>query len=501
MDRLLNPLLNRYSMYKVVSGTLIILFIIALGFAFTGELSYAPLAMIASVVVLGLSTWLSSLLFGLIFGVRIHHESSFITSLILFFIFTPTAELSGLAALLLVGLIAGASKFLLAYKGRHIFNPAAVAAFVVSLLGVAHATWWVGTPVLVVPTLILGFLVLQKTRRVPSSGTFLVIASVLVIIMLLTEGSTLGQSLVLWLSWPILFFASIMLTEPLTLPRKKWQQIMEAAIVAVLFAIPLHIGEFSTSPALALLVGNAIAFGLTRRQKVLLRFKERKQLTPTSFEYIFTPNKPQHFEPGQYIEIQVPSKKHDFRGSRRSFSMTSAPGDDELRLGIKFYEPSSTFKQTLRELPDNFVITATGTSGGFTLPKDTKMPLLYIAGGIGITPFISHLKTLMKQDQARDIVLVYSVSSVDELAYKDALIASGIKVIVVTQSDAAITPPKGWTHANARTMTKELFATYVKDAASRRAYISGPPLMIDGVKKQLHELRVRHIKTDYFIGY
>ena len=488
-------------MYKVVSITLTVLFVIAFILSLVGVIAYSPLAMIASLLVLGFSVWLTSLMFGLIFGIRVHTESSFITAMILFFIMTPTIDVAGLAILLLVGMIAAASKFILVYKGRHIFNPVAISAFIIGLTGLAHASWWVATPVLVIPTFLLGFVILQKTRRVPSSGTFLAIASVLVITTLLIEGATLGESLLLWLSWPILFFSSFMLTEPLTLPGKKWQQIFEAVIVATLFSIPIHIGDFSSSPAFALVVGNLIAFAFARRKKISLTFKERKQLTPTSYEYIFTPHTPQQFEPGQYLEIQVPPKKDDLRGSRRSFSITSAPGEETLRLGIKFYEPSSSLKKTLRGLKKGDVIGSTGISGDFTLPKDALQPLLYIAGGIGITPFISHLQYLTNRKEVRDIVLLYSVSSIEELAYKDILVASGIKVFLVTKSESALNLPSGWTHINEKFLTQNVIAAYVDDVASRSAFISGPPVMIDGVKKQLGLLKTKHIKTDYFIGY
>lgn len=501
MDKLLNPLLNRYSMYKVISGALTILFVIALILAALGVLAYSPLAMIASVLVLGFSVLLTTMLFALFFGVRVHAESSFITAVILFFIFTPTLEVSGLLGLLVVGMIAGASKFLLAWKGRHIFNPAAIAAFIVGLTGLAYPSWWVGTPLLIIPVFLLGFLILQKTRRIPSSGTFLGLATILVIVVLLLEGETLGESLKLWLSFPILFFSSYMLTEPLTLPTKKWQQVLEAVIVAILFSIPIHIGEFATSPAFALVIGNLIAFGFTRRQKVTLTFVEQKQVTPTTNEFIFTPHIPQHHLAGQYIEIRVPHKKDDFRGSRRSFSITSAPGEDTLRLGVKFYEPSSSFKKALRELKKGMVIEATGISGDFTLPKDALTPLVYIAGGIGITPFISHLQALKRTKEVRDIVLLYSISTIAELAYKDILEVAGIKVFVITKSSRAIVLPKGWVHINEPYLVKDSIAQYVPDIVKRTAFISGPPLMIDGVKKQLKQLRVRHIKTDYFIGY
>ncbi|MDB5179633.1 MAG: hypothetical protein JWN12_265 [Candidatus Saccharibacteria bacterium] len=484
-----------------MSGSLTILFVIALVLAFLGVIAYSPLAMIVSVTVIGFSVLLTSMLFGLIFGVRVHTESSFITAVILFFIFTPTLEVSGLLGLVLVGMIAGASKFILAFKGRHIFNPAAIAAFIIGLTGIAHASWWVGTPLLIIPTFLLGFAVLQKTRRVPSSGTFIGLATVLVIIVLMVEGETLGGSLVLWLSWPVLFFSSFMLTEPLTLPGKKWQQILEAAVVAILFAIPINIGDFSTSPAFALVIGNLIAFGFTRRQKVTLTFVEQKQLTPTTYEFIFTPRTPLRYAAGQYLEIRVPHKHDDFRGSRRSFSITSAPGEETLRLGVKFYEPSSSFKKALRTLEKSAVIESTGISGDFTLPKDKLTPLLYVAGGIGITPFISHLQTLKRRNEARDSVLFYSINSIDELAYKDILESAGIKVFIITKTNQRLTLPKNWVHINEPFITKEVLATYISDVDTRTAYISGPPLMIDGVKKQLKQLHVTHIKTDYFIGY
>jgi len=492
-------LLNRYSMYKVVSGGLSILFVIALVLSFLGIISYSPLAMVLSLLVLGFSVFLTSVLFGLIFGVRIHTESSFITAVILFFIFTPTVEVSGLLALLLVGMIAGVSKFIITYHGRHIFNAAALAAFVASITGIAHATWWVGTPVLIIPTFLLGFAIIQKTRRVPSSGTFMGVATVLLLIVLGLQGSSVGESLVLWLSWPILFFSSFMLTEPLTLPRKKWQQILEAVIVAFIFAVPLHIGDFSTSPAFALLVGNLIAFGFTRQRKVSLRFSARKKLTPTSYEYVFTPHRPAVFEPGQYVEITVPHKNDDFRGSRRSFSITSAPGEETLRLGVKFYEPSSSLKKALRELNDGAVIEATGISGDFVLPKDKMAPLLYVAGGIGITPFISHLQYLMRNKETRDIVLFYLINNIGELAYKDILVRSGIKVVVVTKSDVPLKLPNGWVHSEA--IDQKVFSDTVSDIENRMAFISGPPAMIDATKKMLKNVHVRHIKTDYFIGY
>ena len=501
MNKYLDRFLNHFSMYKVASGALMLLFIVALIFSFLGILAYSPLAMIVSFTVLGLSVWLSSILFGLLFGVSVHTESSFITALILFFIFTPTLQLTGLLALLVVGVIAAASKFLLVYRGRHIFNPVALAAFVIGITGLAYATWWVSTPILFIPILLLGLVVMYKTRRGTASGIFIALATILLIVVLTTQGASLHQSLVLWFSWPILFFAAFMLTEPLTLPQKKWQVVVEVVIVAILFIIPIQIAGLSSSPALALLIGNLVAFGFSRRRSIMLKFEEMKQLTPTSYEFIFQPSRHLRYEAGQYIDIMVPSTKDDLRGSRRSFSITSAPSDSKVRLGIKFYEPPSALKNTLRTLKSGSMIQSTGINGDFTLPKDPGTPLVYIAGGIGVTPFISHLAELKLSKQTRKITLLYAVSDAGEVAYRDLLISSGIKVCVVTKSSVPLVLPVGWVHRNEAFISEKTLIDVVPDIAKRTVYLSGPPNMINSVKKELKKLKVRSIKTDYFIGY
>lgn len=498
---MLTQLLNKISMYKMLSISLTALWVISLLFSFLGIIAYSPLAMVASIGVLGIVVFLATLLFAKLFGVRAHTESSYITAFILFFIFTPSLEVSGLVTLAFIAIIAAASKFLLVWRGRHIFNPAAIAAFVIGLTGLGFASWWVATPPLFLFTFILGFLIIQKTRRFLTGGLFLGITIPLVFISLLLQGETWQSALVLFLSWPIFYFSGFMLTEPQTLPPKKWQQVIEVIIVAIIFALPFHIGDFSSNPAFALVVGNLIAFIFSRRHAIILKFKGSKTLTPASQELTFSTAQKVAFEPGQYIEITVPHKKVDGRGERRSFSITSSSLSDDIKLGIKFYDPSSSFKKRLRELPIGSTITATGVNGSFTLPKDEQKPLLFVAGGIGITPYISHLRTLKHARKERDIVLVYSVSSLADLAYKDVIEASGIRVVVVSRTEEKLSSINNWMHVNEPYITAEILAKHIPDLASRQAYISGPPFMIDSAKRSLKKLGSRHIKTDYFIGY
>lgn len=500
MAELINKISSIFSMYKGMSFGLLGIWSVAFVLSFFGLISYSPLALIASLFVGVASVYATSYACGKLFGVQTHGESSLITGIILALIITPTLEVGGLVVLLFAGIIAGASKFILVHKGRHIFNPAALGAFIIGLVGLGGASWWVATPVLTPIVLIVILISLYKTHRYSVAGVFLATAVPLLLIVFAAFGATFLDSLYLLLSWPLLFMAGVMLTEPLTLPPRKWQMYVVAAVVGVLFALPIDLLIVEMTPALALLVGNVVATILAAREKITLVLKKRIPLTPTTDEFVFTPNVPIHFKAGQYIEVQLPHKKIDFRGYRRSFSITSAPGKNEISLGVKFYEPSSSFKTALRKLPLGSTISATGYWGDFILPKNHDAPIAFVAGGIGITPFISHLKTTQNYKDIRNIVLVYSVTHPNEIAYRKVLVDSGIKVVVVA-SETVSDLPKGWKQIKASRITQEILNKAIPDASSRIAYVSGPTPFVDTVKSALRRLGSKHVKSDYFVGY
>lgn len=486
------------SMYKGMALGLSGIWVSALVLSFFGVLSFSPLALVLSMVVLVLSTYLTSWLCAKLFGVHTHGESSLITGLILALIFFPTIQVAQLAVLAFIGMIAGASKFIITWRGRHIFNPAALAAVVIGLTGLSAAVWWVATPVLTPIVLLVVLISLYKTKVYAVPGIFLAITIPAIVIQSLQFGAGLIESLALVLSWPLLFLAGVMLTEPLTLPPRKWQMYLVAAFVAILTLVPLKIGSFQMTPALALLGGNIMAAIFAHRRAIQLRFKKRTAITPTTDEFVFSMNTPLSYVPGQYIEITLPHKKADFRGVRRSFSLTSIPGENDISLGIKFYTPSSSFKNTLHALKEGDTINATHVAGDFILPKDEACPLLLVAGGIGVTPFISHVKAM--QGSSRDVVLVYAVSSPEEVAYKELLVESGIKVVIVSP-EKPTNLPKNWLHSAGSRIDFVQIAEMVPDIAERWAYVSGPVPFVQSSKQTLRKLGVRSVKTDYFAGY
>ncbi|MEO6604236.1 MAG: hypothetical protein ABIN55_01360, partial [Aeromicrobium sp.] len=442
-------------------------------------------------------------------------ESSVITALLLFFMFVPmfTTDLESYAWLAGAAVLANASKYVLAWRGRHIFNPAAAGAFIVYIAHQAIesdnftvAIWQAAASDKMLPFVALGaFLVMWRTRRLDVGLLFIVLAAALIVIALNDGGASVGAAVEsTFKSYPVVFLAGFMLSEPLTLPPRRKQQLAVAVVTALVFAYPSFIalltdtppdlGWFSPTPELSLLVGNLVAFAFSRRHGVSLDLVSRRQLTPETHEFTFKPRRPLPFKPGQYAELTVPHKNVDERGVRRSFSISSPPdAKGNVTFALRVPEKSSTFKRAMVDLNPGTRIHSTGVGGDFILPKDTSAPVLLVAGGIGITPFISQL--LHQPD--RDAVLVYGVTAPEEIAYADEL--AGFRVVIVSP----VAPdhlPTMWRHVEAPFISVDLVATAVPDLDQRLAYISGPPAMVNTVRGGLVK-RCKRVKTDYFTGY
>lgn len=514
MTAWLDALLGRFTMYRLVLYGLALLFVLGLVFTLLGVVSpggasgpTGALGMLASAAVAFLTTALSSWLFAAIFRVTPHTESTVITAGLLYFILPPTLSIlpdgpstPSLVGVAVAGVIASASKYLLALRGRHVFNPAAAGAFAVTLIGFSYAAWWPGNPWMLPFVVVLAFLILFRTRRLPMGGVYVAVG----LAAAAAQYTVFGLGPVAGLQYAatqsaLWFFVGFMLTEPLTLPPRRWQQLLYAGLAAVLYFVSFHVGPFYNSPEFALLVVNLLAFLAGQRRGIRLEFAARRQLSPSSWEFDFRPLRPVAFRPGQFMELTLPHGKSDSRGWRRVFSIASAPGD-LLRFGIRLPEKSSSFKRALLELEPGTKVSATSVGGDFLLPNDPERPLLLVAGGIGITPFVGHLEQAAAEAGDRDIAVVYAVSSNDDLAYAAQLEKAGCTVALASPEKPA-TLPAGWTWIGPDRLTGEALLAAVPDAASREAFLSGPPSMVAALKRALRRAKVRRIHTDVFVGY
>lgn len=337
--------LGAISMYRLVFFALVTLALIAVVFSVAGVVAPSTGEILASFAVLAVVISAVDAIAQRILRLPWRIESSLVTALILLFVLQPSLTVPGLAGNALAGAVASLSKYLIAWRGRHIFNPAAFGAAFVTVLGLgSFSSWWVGTPALAVAVAVLGLLVLWRTEKVRIVLVFLVIVVGVSVVRQAAQLPQAGQApalsdavLFAVAQTPYLFLGAFMLSEPLTLPPRRWQQFSVAALVGVLAGWPIPIaGLFTLGQERALLIGNLLAFAFALRGSVRLVLEGRRMVTPTAQELTFRTKGRLVFLPGQYLELDVPHRHPDARGTRREFSIVSAPADlPTLRIAYK----------------------------------------------------------------------------------------------------------------------------------------------------------------------
>jgi glycine betaine catabolism B len=502
--KLIDTLLNRITMYRLALYYLIFLIATAILLSFAGLLAYDSFALLFStgflLAVCGLTNWL----FAKAYGVPANAESANISALILALIITPITGYHDLIFLFWAGVVAMASKYIVAINHKHLFNPVAFAVALTYFAVNQSASWWVGQAQLLPFVLMGGLLLVRKLRRGNFVTSFLLSATVAIVFFSLLAGqnplTALQQTL---LYSPVLFFAFIILTEPLTTPPTSGLRVIEGLLVGVLFAPQLHFGSFYMTPELAMLLGNVFAYLVSPKAAFVLKLKQKIQIAPDVYDFIFAAPRRFAFVPGQYMEWTLGHNDSDTRGNRRYFTLASSPTEKELRLGVKFYNSGSSYKQAMLAMNERTEIAATQLAGDFVLPQDETQKCVLIAGGIGITPYRSMLKYLLDKGERRNLVLFYANKSAQDIVYKDVLDQArrelGVKTIYTVSDKRNL--PAGWKGQVGR-ITPQMIQAEVPDYKDCMFYISGPQSLVDSMKDVLAQLRVPNgqIKTDLFAG-
>ncbi len=496
--------LDRVTMYRLVLYVLIAFIAVAAGLAYFKLLPFTPLELLASTALLLIICWATNTIFAFLFHIPTNIESASITALILALIIDPaqsnvTVQFLGWAAILSM-----ASKYILALNKKHLFNPAAIAVVITSFVLGESASWWVGTARMLPIVLVGGLLVARKIRQEDVVIYFCGAVLVGISAFTLAQGQSVFTALNhLLLQSPLFFFAFIMLTEPLTAPPTRRLRQLYAVLTGILFLPQIHVGALYSTPELALVTGNIFSYLVSPKQKVLLTLKRKIKLSPYILDFVFKPSQKLAYLPGQYMEFTLAHSGTDSRGNRRYFTLASSPTENEVHVGVRFYEEGSSFKHALYRMDNRTNMVAAQIAGDFTLPRDPNQKLVFIAGGIGITPFRSMLKYLLDTQQRRDIVVFYANKTANEIVYTDVLSAAqkrlGIKTFCTLTDTTAI--PRDWTGWVGR-IDEQMILRSIPDYLDRTFYLSGPPEMVNAYERVLKNMGVANaqIKKDFFPG-
>jgi ferredoxin-NADP reductase len=294
-----------------------------------------------------------------------------------------------------------------------------------------------------------------------------------------------------------------MLTEPLTAPPTLGKRRVYGALVGALFIPQAHLGALYSTPELALCLGNLYSYAASPKRRWVLTLRKKTRLASDVMEFTFRPQRGLAFAPGQYLEFTLGHSGVDSRGNRRYFTLASSPTEDQVRLGVRFSQPGSSYKRALAQMDGRVPLLSGQLAGDFTLPADPRDKLVFIAGGIGITPFRSILKYLIDTGQRRDIILLYANRHAEDIVYQDVLAEAQTRLgarVYYTLTDPAHAP-HGWRGALGR-VDGRMIAAAAPDYRERCVYVSGPPDMVRATAAALRALGVprRQIKRDYFPG-
>ncbi|MBI4097379.1 MAG: FAD-dependent oxidoreductase [Candidatus Levybacteria bacterium] len=205
--------------------------------------------------------------------------------------------------------------------------------------------------------------------------------------------------------------------------------------------------------------------------------------------------------PGQFVIVVLSQLIYpDDRGGRRHFSIVNSPNvKGIIQIATRIRE--SGFKKTLNEMQLGSLLELGPIAGRFILPETTDRPLVFIAGGIGITPFMSMLSYVKEMKLPYEITLLYSNKDTASTAFfadLESLAASipGLRLVF------SMTQDPHWQGEKSR-IDAAIIKKYVPDLQRPLFYVVGPPAMNDAVNQTLLDLGVlqENIKRERFTGY
>ena len=235
-----------------------------------------------------------------------------------------------------------------------------------------------------------------------------------------------------------------------------------------------------------------------------LKLKERRMVAEGTMSFHF--EKPAGFayvagQAGDWM-LQHPEKT-DEEGNKRSFTLASAPYEDDLFFTTRLRQ--TAFKEDMQSMSEGSHVTFDGPWGELTLHEDTSVPGVFLTGGIGVTPFRSIVLQWAHDRLEHSLTLFYSNRRPEDAAFMEEM-----QEIARTRPKFTFVPTM--TEMEKSKITWSGARGYIDEAMLRRSisdlnrpiyYISGPPKMVEAMQKLLNDSGVKQerVRTETFEGY
>jgi ferredoxin-NADP reductase len=216
--------------------------------------------------------------------------------------------------------------------------------------------------------------------------------------------------------------------------------------------------------------------------------------------------KPERFEfrAGQSIDVTlIDPPETDGEGNTRAFSIASAPFESDLMVATRMRD--TAFKRVLGKASAGLDVKIDGPSGSLVLRRKADRPAVFLAGGIGITPFRSIIRQATQEEAAHQLWLFYSNRRPEDAPFLDLFVQCAKDnprfhfIATMTEIEKS---RRNWTGGTGF-VTPSMLAQYLPAIQGPVYYLAGPPAMVAAMRHVLADAEVDEddIRTEEFSGY
>jgi len=231
---------------------------------------------------------------------------------------------------------------------------------------------------------------------------------------------------------------------------------------------------------------------------------KREEIAEGTMAFHFAKPPDFQFRPGQSMDLTLLNPPEtDAEGNTRAFSIASAPFESDLMIATRMRD--TAFKRVLRKATPGLQVKIAGPSGSFVLHRKSEKPAVFLAGGIGITPFLSIIRQAGHEKSPHHIYLFYSNRRPEDVAFLNLLSEETKRnpnfqlIATMTKMDRS---HREWTGEIGH-VTKDMLAKHLASLQGPIYYLAGPPAMVAALRRMLIEAGADEddIRTEEFSGY